>query len=60
MSKSKAMTTKSIVTVTVPELKGMVTITGQGGGLKLDQDYEVSAELATNLINKGFAILKTK
>lgn len=42
-------------TVTIPELSGMVTVIGtdETPHLKTGQEYEVSAQLAKNLIAKG-------
>jgi hypothetical protein len=47
--------------VEVPILKGDQTIIGLGlGGLVKDKEYEVSSDIATILIAKGFASLKNK
>lgn len=45
----------------LPILKGDQTIIGLGlGGLVKDKEYEVSSDIATILIAKGFASLKNK
>jgi hypothetical protein len=47
--------------VEVPILKGDQKIIGLGlGGLVKDKEYEVSSDIATILIAKGFASLKNK
>jgi len=47
--------------VELPILKGDQTIIGLGlGGLVKDKEYEVSSDIATILITKGFAYLKNK
>lgn len=47
--------------VEVPILKGDQTIIGLGlGGLVNDKEYNVSSDIATILIAKGFASLKNK
>lgn len=59
MGKQKYVAKEQTKAEPLPELSGMVTVIGVSGHLKADKEYKVTAKLATTLIKKGSAKLKS-